>query len=129
MENHMSQYCIGCGTENLDNAKFCKQCGEKLDDVKAQTSSTSNNTNNVVSRTSGKAIASLVLSILWIYGLGSLLAIILGHMARTEIQNSNGKLTGDGMAVAGLVIGYLLFVVVTLGILAAVAVPKLAATQ
>ncbi len=128
MENNMSQYCVSCGSENLDNAHFCKKCGQKLDDVEVQTSSASNNTNNVVSKTSGKAIASLVLSILWIYGLGSLLAIILGHMARTDIRNSNGKLTGDGIAVAGLIIGYLLFVL-TLGILAAVAIPKLAATQ
>jgi len=125
----MSQYCVACGVENLDNAKFCKECGQKLDDVEIETSSKLSNTNNIVSKTSGKAIASLVLSILWMYGLGSLLAIILGHMARTEIRNSNGKLTGDGIAVAGLVIGYLLFVVIFLGILAAVAVPKLAGTQ
>ena len=125
----MSNFCMECGVENLDNAKFCKKCGQKLDDTEVETSSKPSNTNNVISKTSGKAIASLVLSILWMYGLGSLLAIILGHMARTEIRNSNGKLTGDGMAVAGLVIGYLLFVVVFLGILAAVAVPKLAATQ
>jgi hypothetical protein len=50
-------------------------------------------------------------------------------MARTDIRNSNGKLTGDGIAVAGLVIGYIVLVIVFLGILAAVAIPKLAATQ
>lgn len=26
----MSQFCISCGAENLDEAKFCKSCGEKL---------------------------------------------------------------------------------------------------
>ena len=57
------------------------------------------NTNIVVTKTSGKAIASLILSIVWIYGLGSLLAIILGHIARTEIKNSNGRLTGAGLAI------------------------------
>lgn len=26
----MSQFCISCGTENQDEAKFCKDCGKKL---------------------------------------------------------------------------------------------------
>ena len=26
----MSQFCISCGVENSDEAKFCKSCGEKL---------------------------------------------------------------------------------------------------
>lgn len=26
----MSQFCTSCGAENLDEAKFCKSCGEKL---------------------------------------------------------------------------------------------------
>lgn len=26
----MSQYCMECGAENLDNAQFCKECGKKL---------------------------------------------------------------------------------------------------
>lgn len=33
-------------------------------------------------------------------------AIILGHMARMEIAKSEGRITGDGYAVAGLVMGY-----------------------
>ena len=32
--------------------------------------------------------------------------IILGHMSRSEIRNSNGCLKGNGMATAGLVMGY-----------------------
>lgn len=58
-------------------------------------------------RTSGLAIASLVLGLLWIGWLGSLLAIIFGHQARTEIRRSGGQVGGDGMAVAGLVLGYI----------------------
>jgi hypothetical protein len=30
MEDSVSQYCIECGTKNLDNAKFCKDCGKAL---------------------------------------------------------------------------------------------------
>ena len=55
--------------------------------------------------TSGKAIASLVLSIVWIGGLGSLLGVIFGFSARGDIRSSRGRLSGDGMAIAGLIIG------------------------
>ena len=57
--------------------------------------------------TSGKAIASLVLSLVWIGGLGSLLGVIFGFSARGDIRTSRGRLGGDGMAIAGLIIGIL----------------------
>ena len=53
--------------------------------------------------TNGLAIASLVCAILTI----SIVAIILGHIARSQIRNSNGMQTGDGLALAGLIIGYI----------------------
>jgi hypothetical protein len=37
---------------------------------------------------------------------GALAAIFLGHKARLEIARSQGKLTGDGLAVTGLALGY-----------------------
>ena len=36
----MSQYCVECGIENLDNAQFCKNCGKKL--YQESTTSTDN---------------------------------------------------------------------------------------
>ena len=57
---------------------------------------------------SGLAIASLVLGILWIGGLGSILAIIFGSVSIYQIRISRGKLTGIGLAVAGLVLGIVL---------------------
>ena len=56
-------------------------------------------------KTSGLAIASLVLGLLWIYGLGSLLAVIFGSVALRNISRSGGWVTGKGMAIAGLVLG------------------------
>ena len=41
----------------------------------------------------------------WI-GLG-IPAVILGHLAKSSISKSTGRLKGDGMAMAGLVMGYL----------------------
>lgn len=55
------------------------------------------------------AIASLVLSILgWtaLPGIGAIAGVITGHMAKREINESAGALGGEGMANAGLVIGY-----------------------
>lgn len=65
---------------------------------------------NQVRQTSSFAVVSLVAGILgWtlLPFLGSLAAIIFGHMARGEIRSSNGQLDGDGLAIAGLVMGWL----------------------
>jgi len=58
-------------------------------------------------RTSGFAVASLVLSLVWLGGLGSVLAIIFGTQAKKGIRRSPGSVTGDGMATAGIVLGIL----------------------
>jgi hypothetical protein len=39
--------------------------------------------------------------------LGSLAAVIFGHIAKSEIKKSGGMVTGNGMATAGLIMGYL----------------------
>ncbi len=56
------------------------------------------------------AMVSMISGIVgWVLAplLGSLVAIITGHMAKREINESMGRLGGDGMATAGLVLGYL----------------------
>jgi hypothetical protein len=58
-------------------------------------------------KTNTLAIVSLVTSLLWLCGVGSLAAIICGHLGLREIDRSSGTQTGRGMAIAGLVIGYL----------------------
>ncbi len=65
--------------------------------------------------TNGLAIAALVLGILWLWWVGSILAVVFGHIAISQIrQRGQG---GHGMAVAGLVLGY-----IGLGVLALVIV-------
>ena len=64
---------------------------------------------------SNMAVASLVLGILgWTVapGLASIAAVITGHLAKNEIRESNGELSGDGMATAGLIMGYASIVIV-----------------
>jgi hypothetical protein len=52
------------------------------------------------------AIASLVMSLLWLAWVGSLAAVIFGHIALRQIARSRGTESGSGFAIAGLVIGY-----------------------
>ena len=62
---------------------------------------------NQVSTTSAGAVWSFVLSLLSFICFGPLTgipAIICGHVARSNIKRSQGNLTGDGLAVAGLVV-------------------------
>ena len=54
-------------------------------------------------RTSGLAISSLVTAI---FGL-AIVPVILGHIALSQIKKAAGTLQGRGLAIAGLVLGYL----------------------
>lgn len=61
-----------------------------------------------VAGNSGLAIASLILGIVGLCtGIAGIAAVICGHMALGRINKSNGMLKGKGMAIAGLVLGYL----------------------
>lgn len=60
----------------------------------------------VPTKTNGFAIAALVLGIVWMYGIGSILALIFGYKAKGEIDRSGGQQTGRGMAIAGIVLGW-----------------------
>ncbi len=73
--------------------------------------------------TSGLAITSLVLGLLgWtlLPFLGSLGAVICGHMARAEIRRNAATMDGDGFAIAGLVLGWSLIVITLLSLVAVV---------
>lgn len=67
--------------------------------------------NAMFRRTSTLAVVSLITGILgWtlLPWLGAIVAIITGHMARSEIRRDPENLEGDGLAVAGLVLGWLM---------------------
>jgi hypothetical protein len=50
------------------------------------------------------AIASMVLGILWIYWIGSVLALVFGYVALNQIKARNES--GRAMAIAGVVLGW-----------------------
>jgi hypothetical protein len=72
--------------------------------------------NATVARTSTLAVVSLIFGILCWIGLpfiGALVAIICGHSARSEIRNAApGTVEGDGMALAGLILGWVHMLIV-----------------
>lgn len=76
-------------------------------------------------RTNGLAIASMVLGIVWIYWIGSILALIFGYAARRQIRERGEG--GEGMAMAGIVLGWVgvgvLAIVLFGGAMAAVSSP------
>lgn len=82
-------------------------------------------------RTAPLAIWSLVLGILGfvlIGPLGTIPAVICGHIAIPRINRSSGTLTGQGLAIAGLVIGYV-GIVFQLVILPAILLPAVSAAR
>ena len=55
------------------------------------------------------ALVSMISGIVsWVFlpFIAAIVAIITGHMAKSEIKKSGGMLAGNGMATAGLVLGY-----------------------
>ena len=64
----------------------------------------------VPAETNALAIVSLIFGVLgWtlLPFIGMIVAIITGHIALGQVRTSNGAQTGEGLAIAGLVLGYL----------------------
>ena len=105
-----------------DGTYFCPVCGK---DISGTMPASPQVATLVQPRTSGMAIGSLVCGLfLFVFPL-SVVAVILGHLSLSEIRRSAGRTGGYGMAVAGLVLGYLGLAVVPTLIIAAIAIPNL----
>ena len=67
------------------------------------------------SKTNGLAIAALVCGIAgFILFIPAVLGIIFGFIARAQVKNSNRTQTGEGMALAGIIVGFAWLVVLVL---------------
>jgi uncharacterized protein DUF4190 len=53
--------------------------------------------------TNGLAIASVIIGIFWLFGLGSMAAIALGYRSLRQIRDAGGS--GRTLAIAGIAIG------------------------
>ena len=73
-----------------------------------------------IKQTNNLAIISLISGILgWtmLPWLGSIVAIVTGHMARAEIARNPDTMEGDGLAVGGLVLGWSMVVLSFIGLM------------
>jgi hypothetical protein len=96
--------CQNCGAELVPGSSFCATCGTPVGAGPLAASVSS-----VPPPASGLAIVSLIFGIVSWFALpliGSLVAIITGHMARSEIKRTQGRIGGRGFTVAGLILGY-----------------------
>jgi hypothetical protein len=60
-----------------------------------------------VPKTNGLAVAAMVCSFFfWVYGIGAILGVVFGFIARSQIKRSGGVQQGKGMALAGIIIGF-----------------------
>jgi hypothetical protein len=121
--------CGRCGATNTPGAKACPACGNSLPPepvaglaARPAAGGAGMPGYNVVSdhlaqspapaaaaaprSTNGLAIAAMVLGIVWVYWLGSILALIFGYVAKGQINQSAGRQAGKGMAIAGIVLGW-----------------------
>lgn len=57
--------------------------------------------------TNGLAIVSLVLGITWCWGITGVAALVMGYLAKSQIDASRGRQTGRGLAIAGIVLGWI----------------------
>jgi hypothetical protein len=128
-------FCPTCGNAVGQSANFCARCGSSLEGaahvappavpsaVPSAAPETVPPPIATVAPTrppvNSFAVASLVLGIVWIYWVGSVLALVFGYIAQRQIKESNGAESGEGMARAGIILGWIgigaiVFIVLTI---------------
>jgi hypothetical protein len=118
-------FCPECGTDNPQGAETCANCGGSL---RLPSTDGQGVSYRVSPPTSSMALVSLILGILgWVILplIGSILAVVFGHLALGEIDRSGGQLGGRGMAQVGLVLGYSAVALEVLGVLVFGVLPAL----
>ena len=115
--------CPNCQTNLADYVPSCPHCGVNL---AVTPMGLAQPAWSGPQEKSGKATASLVCGVLFfLWPFTALAAVILGHVALSEIKKSAGRLAGQGMAIAGLVLGYIgIASVPFILIIAAIAIPN-----
>ena len=122
----MTQICAACGNRVDTGDRFCRFCGRQLNAVPANLTTPTGATFPGETETSSKAVISLVCGLLFFVPLAFVAAIVFGHLGLSEIRRSAGRLKGEGIAIAGLVLGYLWIAgIPSLLILAPIVIPNL----
>jgi hypothetical protein len=95
--------CQGCGKALGGGDTFCPGCGRPVSSMPSPGIAPE-------APTPGLAVASLILGILGCFGITAIIGLILGVVALNQINRSRGRLGGQGMAVAGIVVSSVLLV-------------------
>lgn len=119
--------CPYCSKPIDDLAQFCNFCGKTVAASPYASVPVYPPTQfSGQPETSGKAVASLICGILFFFLPASIAAVVMGHMSLSEIKKSAGRLKGQGIATAGLVLGYIgIAFIPFILIIAAIAIPNL----
>lgn len=115
--------CASCGGEVPEGASFCPNCGVRLEGRPAPgtlpeglpAGSPSSGYVQppaavVPAQTDGGAVAALVIGIASFFVcplVGGIVAIVLGRSSERRIAASRGALTGEGLARAGVILGWI----------------------
>jgi len=124
-------FCAACGNNLAEGERFCRVCGRDSTSGTLPVQATGIPSTPAApvtpAKTSGKAIASLLCGLLFFIPCLFIVAIVFGHLALSEIKRSAGRLKGQGLAIAGLVLGYgwVVFALPLILIIAAIAIPNL----
>jgi hypothetical protein len=111
-------FCPACGKEVAESDAFCRYCARSLSPEKRASTESAQKPSASIGpairpeeplRRSGEATASLILGLFSFIPLVGLLAVIFGHLAHASIRRTGGRLLGEGMALCGLLLGYLGF--------------------
>src|SRR5215467_5124195 len=108
-QNIQTVFCSTCGTRLRADAAFCSTCGQALQGAgQVPMSGVTTGMAYPTTETSGKAIASMILGILSLFFsiIVGIPAIILGHLSLSQVKKSGGRISGEGMAMTGLILGY-----------------------
>ena len=100
--------CPRCGSRAEDEAAFCSRCGERIEVVEPGTRGPVRYFAPAASRhapVNRLAAASIVFAVAWVWGVGSLLAVVYGFMAKRAVDRSSGRVGGGGLAVMAIVLG------------------------
>jgi type II secretory pathway pseudopilin PulG len=132
-------FCTHCGETNADTARYCRRCGQPfaattnrlaeppLNLPPPGTSAPTQPIDPAAPETDSKAVASLVCGLVFfLFPLTTIAAIVLGIQARADIKRSGGRKKGEGMALAGMILGFTQVAMIPVFlIIAAIAIPNL----